>query len=199
MEFILTLRIDDITWIIPDSSKKIIDNWDSLKMMKLLYASKKSPINIIDTGTNIGHESIDLVLSSADMILAVIDPHPLELKQNKGRLDMLLKLKEEGHPVEFVINFASSGINRKSLLDYLKKPPILFIPAIDPQYIYQAAYRNKIPLDYPEVEEQLFKPLSRIIRNIIPLGLFKETLRDKSSFKDKNIFHRLKEKLLNLK
>ncbi len=191
--------IDDITWIIPDSNKKVIGNWDSLKMMKLLYASKKSPINIIDTGTNIGHASIDPVLSSADMILAVIDPMPVALKQNKDRLDMLLKLKKEGHPVEFVINFASSGINIKTLLDYLKKPPTIFIPAIDPQYIYKAAYRNKIPLDYPEVEEQLFKPLSRIIRNIIPPDLFKETLRDKTSFKDRNIIFRLKEKLFNLK
>ena len=50
-----------------------------------------------------------------------------------------------------------------------------------------------------EVEEQLFKPLSGIIKNIIPLGLFKEVLKDKSSYKDSNIIHRLKEKLLNLK
>ena len=60
-------------------------------------------------------------------------------------------------------------------------------------------YKNKIPLDYSEVEEQLFKPLSGIIKNIIPLGLFKEVLKDKSSYKDSNIINRLKEKLLNLK
>ena len=191
--------IDDIIWIIPDSRMNTVENWDSLKMMKLLYASKRAPISIIDIGTNIEHESIDPILTSADMILAVINPQPVEIAQNIDRLETLLNFKKEGYPVEFVINFCNSGINRKVLSSYLKISPSIFIPAVNPKYIYKAVYRNKIPLDYPEVEEQLFKPLSAIIKNIIPLGLFKEVLKDRSSYKDSNIIHRLKEKLLNLK
>ena len=191
--------LDDIIWIIPDSRINIIENWDSLKMMKLLYASKKAPISIIDIGTNIEHESIDPVLTSADMILAVINPQPVELKRNKDRLETLLKLKKEGYPVEFVINFYNSSINRKVLSNYLNISPSIFIPAINHDYIYKAGYKNKIPLDYPEVEEQLFKPLSGIIKNIIPLGLFRETLKDKSSFNGSNIIQTLKDKLTNFK
>jgi len=44
------------------------------------------------------------------------------------------------------------------------------------------------------VEEQLFKPLSGIIKNIISLGLFKEVLKDKSSYKDSNINPQVKRK-----
>ena len=191
--------LDDIIWIIPDSRINIIDNWDSLKMMKLLYASKKAPISIVDIGTSIEHESIDPILTSADMILAVINPQPVELKQNKERLKTLLKLKKEGYPVEFVINFYNSSINRKVLSNYLNISPSIFIPAISHEHIYKAGYKNKIPLDYPEVEEQLFKPLSAIIKSIIPLGLFRETLKDRSSFNGSNIIQTLKEKLTNFK
>lgn len=191
--------IDDIIWIIPDSRMNIIENWDSLKMMKLLYASKRAPISIIDIGTNIEHESIDPILTSADMILAVINPQPVELKQNKDRLETLLKLKKEGYPVEFVINFYNSSINRKVLSNYLKISPSIFIPAINHEHTYKAGYKNKIPLDYPEVEELLFKPLSGIIKTIIPLELFRETLKDKSSFSSSNIIQILKERLINLK
>ncbi len=191
--------IDDIIWIIPDSRMETIENWDSLKMMKLLYTSKRAPISIVDVGNNIDHESVDSILTSADMILAVINPQPIELKQNKDKLEILLKLKKERYPIEFVINFYNSGINRKELSRYLKTTPTIFIPAINSEHIYKAGYKNKIPLDYLEVEEQLFKPLSDIIKNIIPLGLFKETLKDKSSYKDSNIIHKLKEKLLRLR
>ena len=191
--------IDDIIWIIPDSRINIIDNWDSLKMMKLLYASKKAPISIVDIGTSIEHESIDPILTSADMILAVINPQPVELKQNKDRLETLLKLKKEGYPVEFVINFYNSSINRKVLSNYLNISPSIFIPAINHEHIYMAGYKNKIPLDYPEVEEQLFKPLSGIIKNIIPLELFRETLKDKSSFNSSNIIQIIKERFASLK
>ena len=123
----------------------------------------------------------------------------VQLKQNKNRLEMLLNLKKEGYPIEFVINFYNSSINRKELFRYLKATPTIFIPAVNPEHIYKAGYRNKIPLDYSEVEEQLFKPLSDIIKNIIPLGLFKETLKGKSSYKDNNVIHKLKEKLTKLK
>ena len=191
--------LDDIIWIIPDSRINIIENWDSLKMMKLLYASKRAPISIVDIGTNIEHESIDPILTSADMILAVINPQPIELKQNKDRLETLLKLKKEGYPVEFVINFYNNSINRKVLSNYLNISPSIFIPAISHEHIYKAGYKNKIPLDYPEVEEQLFKPLSAIIKSIIPLGLFRETLKDRSSFNGSNIIQTLKEKLTNFK
>jgi len=87
--------IDDIIWIIPDSRMDTVENWDSLKMMKLLYTSKRAPISIVDIGTSIGHESVDSILTSADMILAVVNPQLVELKQNKERLDLLLKLKKE--------------------------------------------------------------------------------------------------------
>jgi len=89
------------------------------------------------------YESVDPILTSADMILAVINPQPVELEQNKDKIEILLYLKKEGYPIEFVINFYNNGINRKELSRYLKTTLTIFISAINPEYIYEAGYKKQ--------------------------------------------------------
>jgi hypothetical protein len=190
--------LDDIIWVMADPKRKQIEKWDSLKMMKLVYVSKKAPITIIDAGTYLTHESMEPILSSADIIYAVVNPQPAQIKQNTERLKALLKLKEEKYPVEFIINNYSPGINRKTLAALLKTKPTKFIPAIDSRYIHESNYKYRIPLDHPEVSEQLFKPLSEIIKTIIPLEILKEILNLKSK-SDGSILHQVKDKIINLK
>lgn len=190
--------IDDIIWIMASPFENKIESWDHIKMLMLLDVSRRSPINIIDAGTNYEHESIEYILSGADMFLIAVNPLPAELNKSKNKIEKFIKLKKEGFPIEFIINYYTPAINKKDLSNYFKTCPVIFIPAIETRYIQESAYKNKIPLTHPQISEKLFNPLSEIIKNIIPLDILKETINS-SSFNDGNIIYKLKEKITSLK
>ena len=190
--------IDDIIWIMPSPFENKIESWDHIKMLMLLDAARRSPINIIDVGTNYEHESIGSILSGADMFLIAVNPLPAELNKNKGKIENLLKLKKEGLPIEFVINYYTPAITKKDLSIYFKTTPVIYIPAIETRYIQECAYKYKIPITHPQISEKLFNPLSEIIKNIIPLDILKETIKNQS-LNDENIIYRIKEKIAGLK
>jgi len=101
---------------------------------------------------------------------------------------------------EFLI-FASRplpAITKKDLSAYFKTTPIIYIPAIETRYIQESAYKYKTPLTHPQISEKLFNPLSEIIKNIIPLDILKETIKNQS-LNDENIIYRIKEKIAGLK
>ena len=106
--------------VISSAFENKLENWGYIKMLMLLDFSRRSPINIIDVGTNYTHESIKLFISDTDMLLIAVNPHPVELNKNKGNIDKLLKLKKEGLPVEFIINYYTPAIPKKELSAYLK-------------------------------------------------------------------------------
>jgi len=190
--------IDDIIWIIPSAFENKIENWDYIKMLMLLDFSRRSPINIIDAGINYDHESIEPFITDADILLITVNPLPAELNKNKANIEKLLKLKKEGLPVEFIINYCSPAIIKKELSEYFKNTPLIYIPALETRFIQECAYKNKIPITHPQISEKLFSPLSEIIKNIIPLGVLKETIKNQS-LNDENIIYRLKEKITGLK
>ncbi|MHB8276920.1 MAG: hypothetical protein ACYDIA_04620 [Candidatus Humimicrobiaceae bacterium] len=150
--------IDDIIWIMPSPFENKIESWDHIKMLMLLDVSRRSPINIIDVGTNYEHESIESILSGADMFLIAVNPLPAELNKNKGNIERLIKLKKEGLPIEFVINHYTPAITKKYLSEYFKTTPLIFIPAVETRYIQEAAHKYKIPITHPQISEILFSP-----------------------------------------
>ncbi|MCX6383549.1 MAG: hypothetical protein NTV16_03555 [Actinobacteria bacterium] len=154
--------IDDIIWIMPSPFENKIEGWDHIKMLMLLNLSRRSPINIIDVSTNYEHESIESILSGAGMFLIVINPFPAELNKNKDKIEKLLKLKKEGFPIEFIINYYTPVITKKDLSAYFKTTPIIYIPVVETRYIHESAYKYKIPLTHPQISEKLFNPLSEI-------------------------------------
>ena len=190
--------IDDIIWVMPSPFENKIESWDHIKMAMLLDTARRSPINIIDVGTNYEHESIESVLCGADMFLITVNPLPAELNKNKDRIEKLLKLKKEGLPIEFVINYCTPAITKKDLCPYFKTTPVIYIPAVETRYIQECAYKYKLPITHPQISGNLFTPLSEIIKNIVPLDILKETLKNKPS-DDGSIILRLKDKVKGLK
>ena len=190
--------IDDIIWIMPSPFENKIESWDHIKMLMLLDAARKSPISIIDIGTNYEHESIESILSGADMFLMVMNPLPTELNKNKANIERLIKLKKEGLPIEFIINHHTPAITKKYLSEYFKTTPLIYIPAIETRYIQESAHKYKIPITHSKISETLFAPISEIIKNIIPLDILKETIKYQS-LNDENIIFRIKEKISGLK
>ena len=190
--------IDDIIWIMPSPFENKIESWDHIKMLVLLDTARRSPINIIDVGTNYEHESIESILSGADMFLIAVNPLPAELNKNKDRIERLLKLKKEGLPIEFVINYCTPAITKKDLSAYFKTTPVIYIPAVETRYIQECAYKYKLPITHPQISGKLFAPISEIIKNIVPLDILKETIKNQS-LNDENIIYRIKEKIAGIK
>ena len=132
------------------------------------------------------------------VILIAINPLPAELNKNKDRIERLLKLKKEGLPTEFVINYCTPAITKKDLCPYFKTTPVIYIPAVETRYIQECAYKYKIPITHPQISGKLFAPISEIIKNIVPLDILKETIKNQS-LNDENIIYRIKEKIAGIK
>ncbi len=162
-----------ITWIVADDRKEIIENWDYNQMIKLIYASSLCPITLIDIGSNLGHSSVKPILSSVDIILVVIDPFPSSCMRQNNILEEILKLRQEGFPIYFVVNKWNGGVEKKEFLNYLGCEPAALIPAISLDWLYKANYSSIIPYEFPEVSDQLNGPLKKISSLFIPKKFIK--------------------------
>ncbi|MGD9677618.1 MAG: protein kinase [Vulcanibacillus sp.] len=163
----------NILWMITDPRKPKIDknNWNYNQMMKLLYSSKKASISIIDAGEYIEHESIKPLIDEVDLILVIVDPMPSEVNLNLGKVRKFLRAKEEGLPVEFVLNNYTENINLNDLVEALGGTPITLIPNINLSFIHKAVNKCEIPFNFKEVKLLLEKPLNEITKMIIPINL----------------------------
>lgn len=164
---------DSTVWLVPDSRLPIINDWDYFKMMKLIYTSKKASTYLVDCGSNLDHESIEPIISEADMIIVVIDPMPTECMQNEELLEKFFEMKRTDLPVEFVINNFTTGVNKEELIDFIRIQPLAYIPAIDKRYIHEAIYNYKVPFEIKAVEDILSKPFYSIVKKLIPADLLK--------------------------
>lgn len=160
---------DGIVWMVPDSRKPIIKEWTYYNMMKLIYASRRASISLLDCGEYLDHESIRPILSEADLILVVVDPLPTECMQNSEKLEQMITMRnKEGFPIEFAINHWNGGVDKKQFLDFLKVEPIMYIPQIESSYIYESIYDCKLPYDCEDVKMQLDKPFYYVIKKLVP-------------------------------
>ena len=180
---------DNIAWIVPDDRREKIESWDYNQMIKLIYASSLCPITFIDIGSNIGHASVKPILSNVDEILVVIDPFPTYCMGQNNKLEELLKLKEEGFSIHFIVNKWNSGVKDKDFLSYLGCEPAAFIPAINLEYLYKANYSSSISCSYREVFEKLEKPLEKILSLFIQKKFLKSPAPEEGS---RSVLERMK-------
>ena len=180
---------DNIAWIVPDDRREKIESWDYNQMIKLIYASSLCPITFIDIGSNIGHASVKPILSNVDEILVVIDPFPTYCMGQNNKLEELLKLKEEGFSIHFIVNKWNSGVKDKDFLSYLGCEPAAIIPAINLEYLYKANYSSSISCSYREVFEKLEKPLEEILSLFIQKKFLKSPAPEKGS---RSVLERMK-------
>ena len=180
---------DSIAWIVADDRREKIISWDYNQMIKLIYASSLCPITFIDIGSNIGHASVKPILSNVDEILVVIDPFPTYCMGQNNKLEELLKLKEEGFSIHFIVNKWNSGVKDKDFLSYLGCEPAAFIPAINLEYLYKANYSSSISCSYREVFEKLEKPLEEILSLFIQKKFLKSPAPEKGS---RSVLERMK-------
>jgi len=100
---------DGIAWVVADDRKDMITDWNYNQMIKLMYASSLCPITLIDIGSNTGHESVKPILSNVDGILVIVDPFPTYCMKQNHKLEEILKLKQEGFPIHFIVNKYNSN------------------------------------------------------------------------------------------
>lgn len=161
---------DDMTFIVSDPNREEINDtdWDENKMLRLLYVSKM-PINIIDLGNKLFDSSIISIIEQFSSIILIIDPYVPNVLENIQMLEKIKKLEENKIlDIKYIINKFNDGVDETELLNNLDIYPIANIPFIDPQHIYLAAHKNKIPFDIKDVRERLQKPFSKLVKDIIP-------------------------------
>lgn len=190
--------IDNIVWLIQNPLEGAIENWDHLKTIMLLDSSRRSPINIIDAGINYENESIEPLISAADLLLIVVNPISYNLRKNKKKIEELIKLKKNGLLVEFIVNLNTPAISKKDLSAYFKNIPLIYIPVIETRYLQESANKSVIPLTHPKISEKLFNPISEIVKNIIPVEVLSKSVKTGYPNKE-NIASKLKEKIRGLK
>lgn len=161
---------DNMTYIVTDPNReKIIDtDWDENKMLRLLYVSKM-PINIIDLGNKLFDSNIINIIEQFSSIILIIDPYVPNVIENIQMLEKIKKLEEiKSLNVKYIINKFNDGVDETELINNLDIYPIAYIPFIDPQHVYLAAHKNKIPYGIKDVREVLQKPFDKLIKDIIP-------------------------------
>jgi hypothetical protein len=177
---------DGTAWIVPDDRREKISRWEYENMVKLIYSSNSCPITLIDVGANLEHESVEPLLSNVDLILTVIDPFPTGFSVSRSKFKNLLRLKDSGYPLNFIINKWNSGIEKKEFLDFIKVEPVAFLPAIDTALLYRANYECRAPISCGEVYKLLESPLKKISSLFLPedfkSNFFRGKNLNKSSF-----------------
>lgn len=172
---------DGIAWIITDTRRPLIREWDYFKMIKLINSSKSADISIVDVGNNIQHDSITPLINEVDNIFIMIDPMPAEIMQHSDLLDYFLKLKNNGVPISFIINKWTESVDKKQLLKFLTNKPLGFIPYVDLKYIHKAVYDCKIPYSIEEVKQVLEMPFYNIIKQVVPIELIDKNKKPKQT------------------
>ncbi len=161
---------DDMTFIVTDPNREEITDtdWDENKMLRLLYVSKM-PINIIDLGNRFFDSNIINIIEQFSCVILIIDPYVPNVLENIQMLEKIKKLEENKNlNIKYIINKFNDGVDETELLNNLDIYPIAYIPFIDPQHIYLAAHKNKIPYGIKDVREVLQKPFDKLIKDIIP-------------------------------
>ncbi len=165
---------EDIMWFIMNPMQYTAYELDDNAMGKILQASKRASVNLIDIGNHLDLPLIRDYLDYFDRILIIVDPLPPELLQNEDMLKFIQKLKAARYPIDFIINKFSKEIQLKELINYLGSAPLMRIPHIDRGLIYKAVYRYKIPYALRGIKVLLKREMDLLIQQIIPAGLIKE-------------------------
>ncbi|RCX13020.1 hypothetical protein DFR58_11977 [Anaerobacterium chartisolvens] len=160
---------DGIAYIVPDSRKFLSDKWNYNMIMKLLYASKKSSINIIDIGHHFKHELVQEIIDEMDMLLLVIDSGYKDFD-----VDMVRQVKkfQNTGKVKYIINKWCSDSDRNKVISDIGDIDYINVPFLSNETIKKCVEGNFIPYALIEVKEQLDKSLMGLIRELVPSEVF---------------------------
>lgn len=179
---------NNIYWFLSDATKYQIDNWDSTKMMRLLYMPKSSSLNIIDLGDKLFDTSILDIIEQFYMILVIIDPMIPNVLSRYEELDKIKALQEDkGVHIEYIINKHSGGIDNNDLLSFLDVKPVAYIPYINSKNIYKAVYEADLPCNITEVKNELYPAFNKLLKNVIPKEIYEQ-----KTYKNKKLLNKLK-------
>ncbi len=165
---------DNIIWFILNPFVETIDNLNFDSISKILYASKRASVNLIDIGNHLEHPAVKEHLDSFNKILIIVDPLPPDILQNEKMLKFIQKIKAAHYPVEFIINKYHKSIYLKELNQYLGFAPLMQIPFIDSGLIYKAVYQCKVPYSMKGIKASLKKEMDLLIKKNIPDAFIKE-------------------------
>ena len=178
--FYVHSKNNDIYWIISDASKYQIKDWDSTKMMRLLYMPKPSSMNIVDLGDKLFDPSINSIIEQFYMIIVIIDPMIPDLLNNFEILEKIKALGEEkAIHIEYIVNKYNKGISNNDLFDFLGIKPLAYLPHINSRHIYKAVYNAEIPYNNLDVRDELLPEFNKLLKIIVPKEIFKHKLHKK--------------------
>lgn len=179
---------NNIYWIISDATKYQIENWDSTKMMRLLYMPKSSSLNIVDLGDRLFDPSVINIIEQFYMVLVIIDPMIPNVLNSYEYLEKIKSLQEtKGIHIEYVVNKYCSGIDNSDLLSFLDVKPITYIPYINSKNIYKAVYEADIPCNISDVKNELYPAFNKLLKIIVPKEIYEQ-----KTYKNKKLINKLK-------
>lgn len=177
-----------IYWIISDAAKYQIDDWDSTKMMRLLYMPKPSSLNIVDLGDRLFDSGIINIIEQFYMIFVIIDPMIPNVLNSFEYLEKIKSLqRDKGIHIEYIVNKYSKGVDDNDLLNFLDIKPIAYVPYINSKNIYKAVYDADIPYNISEVKDELYPAFNKLLKIIVPKEIYEQ-----KSYKNKKLMKKLK-------
>lgn len=188
--------VEDIIFIVPDPNKEIItpEEWNFNKMIKLLNATRKAKLNLIDINNSFYHESVKDLMEEIDALLVVIDPNPTEVILNISKLEEIKNIaKETNLKVRYIINKNNGGVNLKELHEYINVEILTKIPFIDISLVYKSLYEGEFLYKYGEARETLNQAFIPIFKELLPVELILDSRKEESPKKKFSFFRRKRE------
>ncbi|MDD7408998.1 MAG: hypothetical protein SOV71_01745 [Anaerovoracaceae bacterium] len=102
------------------------------------------------------YEEKEFLRGNLDALIAVFDPLP---SKADGAEQVLEMIQECGVPAVFAVNKMNRGVESSAVLRFLGTYDAVFLPFIDPGYIYRCEYTGENPYRYENVRRQLMEPL----------------------------------------
>ncbi|GMQ57124.1 hypothetical protein AN1V17_15190 [Vallitalea sediminicola] len=161
--------INNIMYLVRDPTRGKIDNWDDNKTMKLIYSAKESLISIVDIGYN--YENIENLLPEFDLIYVLYDAMPPDLMANYNKLEKLEAYNKKNNNIRYVLNSNNTGINMKTLNNYLEIRPDVTIPRLSAELMYRCAYKKKFPYEEKKLKNIFDEKFQSIYRELLPKEL----------------------------
>ena len=169
-------------WIVADPRLQTIDSWCYTKMMRLLYCCKKAGVIIVDGGSNLNKDYIEALIPIVDLVVAVIDPLPAQIIKAKNNITKLLNHKNEGSNIIFAVNKWSKRLPKNDFSRLISVKPQVYVPYVNQDSIYKAAYACTTIYSRPDIREQLQHPMKKLISLLLPQSVISKAKKRQKLF-----------------
>ena len=168
-------KINNILYLIKDPTKSQVNAWDDNKTMKLIYSAKQSLISIVDIGFN--YEKVKNILDVFDLIYVLYDGYPPDIINNYHLVEELERYNKDNKKIRYVLNNYNSGINIKTLNNYLGIKPNIRMTRFPDEIIYKCAYKKKFPYNDRTLKNIFDDGFQAIYKEVLPKNLKKSRKR----------------------